>query len=176
MLRHLIFFLFIGCSDDKDDLSTYQTGSGDNSSSEPNTTGGTQLECGDTWEEVDGVWIDPVLCTAWSSKTSSISWHEAISPAEAEGGGCTQFCDQDTVNNYCKDLEEGGYGSWKVPDLETLQDLSTRQPPFDDLQGDLWSSTSDSADELAWSVNLSQPGAPWALGKSDPADLRCILD
>ena len=128
------------------------------------------INCQSSWSEVDGVQIDPVTCLGWSARSAQeMTWHEAISADE------TAHTDEDPSLDYCAQLSEGGWDDWRLPDAATLESLSTRSPPFDELDGHLWSRDSDTVDTLAWTVELSNPGLSLLLEKTQPAYVRCIV-
>ena len=140
-------------------------------SSDPNS-----IDCPDQWSQNDdGMWYDPVACVAWSPLSPSQTWHESVSPTEASEGGCDQFCDLEETLNYCASLELGGL-NWKTPTIDQLKDLTTRQPPFTDLDFDLWSKNSDPVDELAWTANIEQAGMEISLYKTSEAYVRCLAE
>jgi hypothetical protein len=57
----------------------------------------------------------------------------------------------------------------------TLENLSTRGPPLEPLDGTLWRATPDTVDTLAWTVELSNPGLSLLLDKNAQAHVRCIV-
>ena len=126
------------------------------------------IACEPSWTEVDGIQVDPSTCLGWSSRsTETMTWHDAVSAAEATG--------DESEQDYCADLAEGGRDDWRLPDVLTLEKLSTRGPPLEPLDGLLWSATPDTVDTLAWTVELSNPGLSLLLGKDDEAYVRCIV-
>lgn len=134
------------------------------------------FECPEQWaQDVEGAFYDPVACVAWSSISSELTWHETVNSAEASDGGCDQFCDLDEVSDYCANLEQSGL-QWRTPTIDQLKDLTTRQPPFEDTDYDLWSRTSDPVDELAWTANIEQAGMEISLYKTSKAHVRCIAE
>ena len=135
------------------------------------------VDCSDQWYEgEDGVWYDPIACVAWSPASQALTWYEAVSASEADSGGCDTNCDVDPENDYCANLNLGGIGHWRVPRISEIEDLATRQPPFDSIMHDLWSIDSDSMDNLAWTANIDQPGMSVLLEKNSEANVRCIAD
>jgi hypothetical protein len=127
------------------------------------------IACEMSWSEVGGIAVDPVTCLGWSSRSEEpMTWHDAVSAAETTSEDASQ-------TDYCADLSEGGRDDWRLPDVETLESLSKRSPPLEPLDGDLWSRSSDTIDELAWTVELSNPGLSLLLGKDDEAYVRCIV-
>jgi len=144
-----------------------------NTRTDGSTPHGSGSDCSGSWAEVSGGLVDPVTCLAWSDASAQMSWYAAVSSAEAEDGGCSTHCDEDSSSDYCADLS-GGF-PWTVPTVEQLAELALRDPPFDDLSGDLWSRTSDDTfDELAWTVQLDQAGQEITLGKDSTLAVRCV--
>jgi hypothetical protein len=158
----LIFFL--SCGDKNADTST----STDDTQSSVDS-------CPSSWEQDGELWIDPVKCIIWSPMFNDITWYEAVSSEEAVSGGCNQICDNDPEINYCGDLELQGITNWRVPSIEELEDIVMRTPPFV-TEGYIWSNSSDTMDEMAWSVDLSDAGMSIAAMKSNSQNLRCIAD
>lgn len=150
---------------------------GTNSQSpEDDHSSSNSMECPDGWtNNEEGIWYDPVACVAWSSLSPAVTWHEAVSSSEAQDGGCDQFCDLDTEKDYCADLDLGMM-DWKTPTIDQLKDLTTRQPPFENVDFDLWSRSSDPVDELAWTANIEQAGMEISLYKTSEAYVRCIAE
>ena len=141
-----------------------------------NTENTEQVECAESWEQAEeGYWLDPTACVAWSPLSDTLNWFEAVSSSEASTGGCDQICDLDEAVNYCADLSLGGL-SWRTPSIAELKDVTTRNPPFSNLDADLWSRDSDPLDELAWTANAEQPGMEISLDKTGLANVRCIAD
>jgi hypothetical protein len=127
------------------------------------------VACDTSWSESNGVSVDPITCLGWSSRsTAQMTWHDAVSAAETSSSDASE-------TDYCADLSEGGRDDWRLPDVETLEDISRRSPPLEPLDGNLWSTSSDSVDELAWTVELSNPGLALLLGKDSEAYVRCII-
>ena len=60
--------------------------------------------------------------------------------------------------------------------LDDLEDMSLRLPPFEDKEGDLWSTDSDPNSGLIWTINLNQPGMSILLGPDSEAYVRCIAN
>ena len=172
MSQVIIWILMSGCQE-----KGIQVPGGTNSQpSSEDTSNTNSIDCTEQWEhDADGVWHDPVLCGVWSPLSPELTWHQAISSSEATDGGCDQFCDLDTAQNYCADLQLGGF-SWKTPTIAQLKDLTTRQPPFANTDYDLWSRTSDPVDELAWTSNIEQPGMDISLYKTSMAYVRCVAE
>ena len=160
----LILFLFVACEPSTKDSGTI--GNQEQSAIE---------DCPSSWEQNGEVWIDPVACKVWSPMYEDITWFEAISSEEATTGGCDQICDNDESINTCSDLELEGITNWRVPTIEELEDIVMRTPPFA-TEGYLWSNTSDTMDDMAWSVDLSSAGMSVAAFKSNPQGVRCIAD
>ena len=126
------------------------------------------IACETSWSEVGGIQVDPISCLGWSSRSAeTMSWHDAVSAAETSA--------DESERDYCAELSEGGRDDWRLPDVTTLEKLSTRSPPLEPLDGNLWSATSDTVDTLAWTVDLSNPGLSLLLGKEDEAHVRCIV-
>jgi hypothetical protein len=120
--------------------------------------------------------VDPLTCLAWSDRSATMTWYEAVSADEAVAGGCTANCDIEGEGDYCADLDAGdGFSDWKLPSEELLSELALRAAPFDDLSGDLWTRDSDSTfDQLAWTVELDQAGQQITLDKNSGAYVRCV--
>ncbi len=171
MRQAIITILFMGCGETK------LPSSGQGSSNAPGTEPTEAVSCPDSWTEgEDGEWYDPVACAAWSPVSDTLNWHEAVSSAEANTGGCDTICDNDTDTDYCAQLSLGGLSNWRVPTISELEELATQAPPFTAMTYDLWSLNSDSMDNLAWTANLDQPGMSVLLEKSSGANVRCIAD
>ncbi len=130
------------------------------------------------WTWSGEVLVDPSTCLGWSPRLDDLTWHEAVSPPEAEAGGCGATCDAEPEANACASLAAvDGYGDWRLPDLDELGALAAAAPPYDEaeLAGDLWTATThEGMDALAWTVDLSQPGREVALDKSSAAAARCV--
>lgn len=140
-------------------------------------TGGGGPGCdGSGWQQVGDLFVDPETCLAWTLPSAPMTWHEAVSPSDADDGGCGSTCDEAASPDHCADLAPiEGIDGWRLPALTTLSDLAVRGPPFDDLAGDLWSRTThDAMDALAWTVDLAQPGQELGLDKSSSALVRCV--
>ena len=171
--RILIIMMFlIGC-EEKNEFNV--PGAGNNTSNndtDDSSNGSNQINCPSDWENDGGIWLDP-NCVAWSPMERGLTWHQAITPSEATSGGCDTTCDEEPDDNYCAELDLGGY-SWALPTINEVEDLAIRQPPFEELEGDLWSTSSDSMDQMAWTANIDQPGMSVLLEKSSSADVRCI--
>lgn len=134
------------------------------------TDGYAAIDCQTSWSEVDGIQVDPVTCLGWSDRSPvEMTWHEAISADE------TTHTDEDPDTDYCAQLTKGGRDDWRLPDAATLENLSTRSPPFDELDGHLWSRDTDTVESLAWTVELSNPGLSLLLEKTQTAYARCIV-
>ena len=110
-------------------------------------------DCVSQWTVCDGFWLDPDLCIAWSARSDSLNWDEA--------------------NSYCTSLQTGDRDDWQLPTSEELNDLAIRNHPFSELEGDLWSSTTDTTG-LIETVNLEQAGMTILLDPSSSAFVRCI--
>ena len=151
----------IGCGD-KDGFNV------PSNSNTSNNTNETSDDCPSSWETIDGGWLDPKLCLAWSDVSNDLTWYEAISTTESSN-------DQSDAD-YCAELSVDGYSNWRVPTVEELRDVSVRNHPFNNTSGDLWSSTKDPASGLVWTVNLDQPGMEVLLNPSDTALVRCVYD
>ena len=165
-----LFLLFsFGCQD-KDGFNV--PGGGNNSANEPSNESNNQRDCPEAWEQQGEVWLTP-SCAAWSPMVSGFTWHEAINLSQATTGGCNATCDEEPDFNYCADLNLDGY-SWRLPTITELENLAMDYPPFTDVEGDLWSISSDSMDQLAWTANVDQPGMSVLLDKSASANVRCI--
>ncbi|MEC7984768.1 MAG: DUF1566 domain-containing protein [Myxococcota bacterium] len=171
MSQAILLILFTGCGETK--LPPNGRSSSETSDSEPVDV----VSCGSEWEEgEEGVWYDPVACVAWSPASDVVTWHEAVDSAEAISGGCSETCDEDDSNNYCVNLSLGGLTNWRVPTISEIENLATRQPPFESILHDLWSINSDSMNNLAWTANLDQPGMSVLLEKNSQAHVRCVAD
>ena len=144
-------FLFFSACDDKEDFNVPGNSNPQNGNNDDNLN---DIDCSTSWEQVNDVWIDPNLCVAWSSKSSEVNWEESV--------------------EYCNALSEGALENWSVPSLEDLEDMSLRNPPFTDLEGDLWTMDEDPNSGLIWTVNLNQPGMTILLGEDSTAYVRCI--
>ena len=157
----LIAALLHGCSDGRPAEDTAEDTAEDNNAA---------INCEMSWSEVNGIQVDPITCLGWSVRSAVVmTWHEAVSAGE------TSHTD-DSETDYCADLSEGGRDDWRLPDAATLENLSTRAPPLDELDGDLWSTTTDTAlDDLAWTVELSNPGLSLLLSKDSETYARCIV-
>jgi len=145
-----LLILFICACGDKDGFNV----PGGNNQNNNDSDNPSDIECSTSWEQSNDVWIDPNLCVAWSSKSTAVTWSEAV--------------------EYCANLSEGSINSWTLPSLDDLEDMSLRNPPFTDLDGDLWSTDEDPNSGLVWTVNLSQPGMTILLGKDSTAYARCV--
>jgi len=143
------FFLsasvFTGCKEESFDVPT---GTPDSNNNNPDVS-----NCPEIWSELGGVWLDPNLCAAWSDKSESMRW------AEAE--------------EYCATLEGTELSGWRLPTIDELGSMAMNNPPMDDVLGDLWTSSEDSASGLKWTANLEQPGMEVLLDPSDLANVRC---
>ena len=133
-----------------------------------NDIDGNSDDCPSSWETIDGGWLDPKRCLAWSEVSNDLTWYEAISTTESSN-------DQSDTD-YCAELNIDGYSNWRVPTVDELRDVSLRNHPFTNTSGDLWSSTKDPASSLVWTVNLDQPGMEVLLNPSDTALVRCVYD
>lgn len=133
----------------------------------------TGIDCQMSWTEENGLWIDPKLCVAWSSKSDWMTWFEAVGSADIPWAN-ESFDESST--NYCADLQEGGLKNWRVPTLTELKDMSIRTPPFEDLADELWTSTMDQGSNLMWTINLEQPGMELLLAPDEMAAVRCVHD
>ncbi len=143
-----------------------------NTPSEPGSEE-TSFSCPDSWAQEGDSWLDPVDCLAWAPLSDdNHTWHEAISPNEAINGGCSNNCDEDAENNYCTNLDLDGR-SWRLPSVSQLERLADRDLPFFDLEFSLWTMESASPESLAWTLDLSQPGAQMAQDKGNPQRVRC---
>ena len=168
MSQVIISILLFSCQEKGINVPGQST-EGDGSSS-------NSIECPGEWStDEDGIWYDPATCVAWSPLSPAITWHETVSASEARDGGCDQFCDQDTEQDYCANLDLGRL-SWKTPSIDQLKDLTTRQPPFENTDYDLWSKSSDPVDELAWTANIEQSGMEISFYKTSEAYARCIAE
>jgi hypothetical protein len=145
----LVMLIFTACGD-KEGFNV----PGNNSNQNNTNPNPLEQDCDDEWVLEDGVWVDPVLCIAWSSKSTTVNWQEA--------------------SEYCGSNTEAGVTNWIVPSLEELEDMSLRLPPFDDLDGDLWSTDVDSNSGLVWTVNLAQPGMTILLEPGSSSFVRCV--
>ena len=175
-MSQVIWFILFGCQEKAINVpgGTNNQNQDSNTTNEEETANNNDLECPDRWEtNENGIWVDPVTCSAWSPLSSAQTWHEVVSSDEANTGGCNDFCDAEPAINYCSQLDLGGL-SWKTPSIEQLKDIVIRQPPFDNLDYDLWSLDSDPVDEMAWTVNAEQPGMEISLYKTSQAYVRCI--
>ena len=177
-----LFFglFFLGCTGEKDIESP--TGSNtvsDGSGSNDNNSSSNNINCPTSWTQEDsGAWLDPdpVVCAAWSPLSDYLSWYEAVSPSDASNGGCNGDCDEEPNVNYCQDLSTGSY-SWRTPTINELQELAQSGIlPFDELDVELWSASSDNQDSLAWIINLDQAGMEISIQKTDEAKVRCIAN
>ena len=143
-LTGILFFPFAGCGDKETETEE----------NEPSSET-LSIDCPSEWTEENGVWLDPSLCIAWSNRSSSLfTWDEA--------------------NDYCDSLSEGGFSDWKLPTITQLTDVSMRYNPFEEQEGDLWSSTLDQTG-LVETTNLEQPGMTILLDKSAGAFVYCVF-
>lgn len=171
MRQIFIFILLLSC--EEKDLNVP---GGTSTQSQEEAASSNSFDCPEQWGQDDeGTYFDPVACVAWSALSPELTWHETVSVTEANDGGCDQFCDLDEVSDYCANLEQSGL-QWKTPTIDQLKGLTTRQPPFDDADYDLWSRTSDPVDELAWTANIEQAGMEISLYKTSQAYVRCIAE
>lgn len=151
-------------------------GGSNTQSSSGDTVGSNSIDCPEQWIQDDlGFWYDPVACVVWSPLSPELTWHEAVSASEASDGGCDQFCDIEPEYDYCADLDLANL-YWKTPSIDQLKDLTIRQPPFNDIDYDLWSRTSDPVDQLAWTANAEQAGMEISLYKTSGARVRCVAE
>ena len=116
--------------------------------------GRVENNCPDTWSNLGGVWLDPNLCVAWSSKSNPMTLDEAM--------------------NYCANLTEGELNGWDVPNKAELSSMVNNYNPIDDTLGDLWTTTEDTTSGLYWTLNLEQPGMEVLLDPDGEAHVRCI--
>lgn len=116
--------------------------------------GHVENNCPDTWSNLGGVWLDPNLCVAWSSKSDPMTLDDAF--------------------DYCANLTEGELSGWDVPTKEEISSMVNNYNPIDDTLGDLWTSTEDTTSGLYWTVNLEQPGMEVLLDPSDETHVRCV--
>ena len=174
-MSQVIWFIFFGCQEKAINVpGGTNSQAQDNSTEDENTTTNNEIECPERWEEDEnGVWIDPVNCSAWSPLSPATNWHEVVSNNEAEAGGCDEFCDAEPDINYCAQLDIAGL-SWRTPSIDQLKDIVNRQPPFVEIDYDLWSRDSDPVDEMAWTANAYQPGMEVSIYKTSQAYVRCI--
>ncbi len=139
------FFVFSACKEEGFDVPM---GTPD---SNPNSTDPSL--CPEVWSELGGAWLDPNLCAGWSAKSEAMTWAEA--------------------NEFCTNFDETDLTGWRLPTIDELGSMTTSNPPMDDVLGDLWSSSEDSASGLMWTANLEQPGMEVLLDPSDLAYVRC---
>ena len=66
-------------------------------------------------------WLDPNLCGAWSDKAEAMTWYAA--------------------EDFCGSLEGTELNGWRLPTIDELGLMSTSNHPFEDLLGDLWTSS-----------------------------------
>jgi len=172
MSQVIISILLLSCQE-----KGFNVPGGTNSqSTEDDSSSSNSVDCPERWEQSEeGIWYDPVACVAWSPLSPTVTWHETVSAEEARDGGCDQFCDLDTDQDYCANLDLGGR-NWSTPTIDQLKDLTTRQPPFENVDYDLWSRDSDPVDELAWTANVEQAGMEISLYKTSEAHVRCVAD
>lgn len=116
--------------------------------------GNIPTNCPDIWSNLGGVWLDPNLCVAWSSKSDKMTLEQSF--------------------DHCSGLSEGELAGWDVPSLEEINAMTTSYNPIDDTLGDLWTSTEDPMSGLYWTVNLDQPGMNVLLDPDDVAHVRCV--
>jgi hypothetical protein len=140
-----ISFLLLNACGEKDGFDVPMTTTTDTEESSE--------DCPSEWTEEDGFWLDPSLCVAWSERSSGVTWNDAKS--------------------YCSSLSAGDRNDWGLPTGAELNDLAIRNPPFSELEGDLWSSTIDSTG-LINTVNLEQPGMTILLDPDAVGFVRCI--
>ena len=110
--------------------------------------------CPEIWSDLGGVWLDPNLCGAWSDKAEAMTWYAA--------------------EDFCGSLEGTELNGWRLPTIDELGMMSTSNHPFEDLLGDLWTSSEDSATGLMWTTSLEQPGMEVLLEPTDRAHVRCF--
>ena len=110
--------------------------------------------CPEIWSDLGGVWLDPDLCGAWSDKAETMTWYAA--------------------QDFCASLEGTELSGWRLPTIDELGSMSRGYNPFEDLIGDLWSSSEDSGTGLVWTTNLEQPGMEVLLEPTDRANVRCF--
>ena len=165
----------ISCSEEPKDPA--ETDNGEDGGSDLQEETADNVDCPDQWEQDGEIWIDPILCAAWSPLSEDrLTWHETVSAQEAELGGCINSCDAETETNHCADLELGGLDTWRVPTIDELGELSRRDAPFEELIGYLWTIDSDLVDDLAWTVDLSEAGMEVVQAKTNPNFVRCVAD
>ncbi|MDP6933124.1 MAG: hypothetical protein QGG40_09415, partial [Myxococcota bacterium] len=113
-------------------------------SSEQDSAVTSSVECADSWVSEGQVVIEPDSCLRWSPRSEDeMDWYAAVDPDDAVAGGCTAHCDEDDVG-WCDEVEGlEGLSGWRLPDIGELEDTALRSPPFDELEGYLWSRTSD---------------------------------
>jgi len=152
-------------------------GEGDNPPAEPGSEQNTDLiDCPASWTEMDNHWLDPDACVAWSSASSPMTWHAAVSPEESQAGGCSENCDQLQSDNYCAGLEIDGITHWRTPTITELENMTTSNPPFSNSDPDLWSLNSDAFDVMAWTASVAMPGMSVLLQKDSAIPVRCVAD
>ena len=151
-------------------LAAVLSGCTDKTTGDSGETTTAAIECEVDWIDVNGIVVEPIVCLGWSPRSADpMTWHEAISANE------TTHSDDDATD-YCASLSFGGRDDWRLPDAGTLEYLSTHAPPLDEPDGDLWSSSTDTvATDLAWTIDLSNPGISILLGKDSDAYVRCIV-
>ena len=110
--------------------------------------------CPEEWSEVRGIWLDPDLCGAWTDKSETMTWMMA--------------------EDFCASFESPELTGWRLPTIDELGEMSRGDHPFEDISGDLWTSSADSGSGLVWTANLEQPGMEVLLDPSDRASVRCF--
>ena len=78
------------------------------------------------------------------------------------------------AQDFCGSLEDTELSGWRLPTIDELGLMSTSNHPFEDLLGDLWTSSEDSATGLVWTTSLEQPGMEVLLEPTDRANVRCF--
>ena len=173
--KYLFMTIVIAACNGEEKISSPTSSNNNSSNSNAEGSSDNQIACPEQWQqESSGAWIDPVSCAAWSPVSDSLTWHETVSSAEASNSGCNSNCDQAPNVNYCQSLDLGGY-SWETPSLDDLEALAEGGIlPFNELDVELWTATSDSQDTLALIINLAQPGMIVSIQKTDQAKVRCM--
>ncbi len=135
-------------------------------------------DCSDSWTwDGEDVAIQPSSCLAWAEESqATMDWYAAVSPDEAQEGGCRDACPEEG-EGYCVGIAGlGARSDWRMPNKSELLSAAQADPPWTVLDQWLWTLDTDSnVPENAWSVNLADGGAIWGKPKEGvELPVRCV--
>jgi hypothetical protein len=135
-------------------------------------------DCDESWAwDGEDVAVQPVTCLAWAEESqATMDWYSAVSPEEAEEGGCRDACPEEG-EGYCAGISGlGGRDDWRMPNKAELFSAAQASPPWEQLDQWLWTLDTDAnVPDNAWSVNLADGGATWGKPKEGvELPVRCV--